>query len=457
MKLDIAFEEQVLCRALKDVSYLKRAARIADVHHYGTKHHAWIWKQIRDVWDTYREPTSGKMLVVRAKREFADEVERAPYLELARKLIKRKPKASMAALDELSRFVRFVNAQIALEKSAKHLEAGKLDDVYDTMRTVSRRDLRPREYTRVRWIEEFEQRQAERKHRKEHPEDYTSIPTGFTRLDKIITGIQLGELALVVGTTGRGKSILLTNLAYYAMKTGYKVAYFAFEMPARQIAMRQDARWLQMAYRKFKDYDFVPSELRDINRRLKRMKSKWEGRFEIFSMPVRSATIDTIRGALDDARVESDFKGQLLLLDSADHLLPTGRSESHRLDQANVYWGCKGLAEEDGYAICSSTQAGKEYVNRTATAEAPSESYDKARIADLILSINEPKKHSRATKVVDEDDEDDEPEDEMSPATRGRYLEIHLAKYRDGESRISIPIDAEFEKMMMSEAGAPEP
>ena len=352
--------------------------------------------------------------------------------------------------------MRFVNAQLALEKSAKALEGDKIDDVYDIMRQVSQRDLRPREYTRIRWIEEFAERQAERKHRREHPEEYTSIPTGFKRLDRIITGVQLGELALVLGTTGRGKSIMLTNLAHHAMSRGYKVAYFGFEMPARQIAMRQDARWLQIAYKKFKDYEFSPSELRDINRRLKRMKGKWKGRFEIFSMPVRSADINTVRGALDDARIESGFRPQLLLFDSADHLKPTGKQESFRLDQANVYWACKGLAEEDGYAIWSSTQAGKEYATRIATAESASESYDKGRISDLMISLNEPKKNSRATKVVDDDEDDTEPEDSMSEATRGRYLEMHLAKYRDGESRISIPLDAEFEKMMIQEAGTPE-
>ena len=338
MKFDLAFEEQVLARSLRDVAYLKRAARICDVHHFGTKHHAWIWKQMREVWDAYREPCTPRMLVARAKREFGDPEDRAPYIQLAAKLVKKKPRSAAASLDEMSRFVRFVNAQLALEKSAKALEDEKLDTVYETMRTVSQRDLKPREYTRVRWIEEFEERQAERKRRKEHPEDYTSIATGFKRLDRVIGGVQLGELALVLGTTGRGKSVFLNNIAYHAMKTGYKVAYFGFEMPARQIAMRQDARWLKIAYKKFKEYEFAPSELRDIDRRLKRMRTKWQGRFEIFSMPVRSADINAVRAALDDAYSEDRFRAHLLIFDSADHLLPVGKSESFRLDQANVYW-----------------------------------------------------------------------------------------------------------------------
>lgn len=457
MELDIGFEEEVLARALRDVSYLKRAARVLDVHHFGTKHHSWIWSQVRDVWDTYREPCTGKMLVVRAKRDHDDEDVRRPYLELSSKLLRMKPSSASSALDELSRFVRLVNAQLALEKSAGALEKGKIDDVYDVLRTVSQRDLRPREYTKIKWIEEFEERQAERKHRREHPEDYTSIPTGMKRLDAILGGIQLGELGLVLGTTGRGKSIMLNNLAYAAIRLNFPVAYFAFEMPARQVAMRQDARWLQMAYAKFKGFDFKPSELREIKIRLKRMRPRFKDLFQIFSMPVRSADINTIRGALDDARIEDNFRPKLLLMDSPDHLNPVGRSESYRLDQANVYWGVKGLAEEDGYAVWASTQAGKEFVTRVATAEAASESYDKGRISDIMISLNEPRKHSRATKVEDDDEDDEESEDEgMEMPARGRYMELHLAKYRDGKSKLSIPLDAEFEKMLIQEAGVEE-
>lgn len=453
MKLDIAFEEEILARALRDVTYLKRAARVLDEHHFATKAHSWVWKSIRATWDTYREPATPKLILARAARDFPDDEKRGPYLELASRLFKLKPTSASAALDELSVFVRTVNAQLALEAAAGDLERGKLDDVYAHLRKVSQRDLKPREYTQISWIEEFEKRQAERKHRREHPEEYTAIPTGLKRLDKVITGVQLGEVALVMGTTGRGKSVWLTNIAYNAVRCGWPTAYFGFEMPARQIAMRQDARWLQIAYNKFKDFNFTPSELAYVETRLKKMRKRFKSKFEIFSMPVRSADINTVRAALDDARIEKGFVPKLVILDSPDHMIPVGRAESYRIDQANIYWAVKGMAEEDGYAVWASTQAGKEFENKVATAESASESYDKARIADLIFTLNEPKKHSRATKIVDEEDDDEAEDESKTPAAVGRYMEGFLAKYRDGASKFSIPLDAQLEKMMIMEAG----
>jgi hypothetical protein len=111
------------------------------------------------------------------------------------------------------------------------------------------------------------------------------------------------------------------------------------------------------------------------------------------------------------------------------------------------------LAEEDGYAIWSSTHAGRDWADSVATAEATSESYDKSRIADIVVSLNTPKKKSRTTKV-EFDVDGEEIKEAAKPASTsavGTYLELFLAKYRDGLSKVTIPLDAEFSKIYMRE------
>lgn len=457
MKLDSDFEDQTLSRSLRDITYLKGAAKILDAHHFGTAQHSWIWSVVKDVWERFRERTSAKYLVARARSDFPKDEDRRAYVELAKRLYKLRPDVSGSSLEQVQLFARTVRAQLVLEKAATDLGKGRIDDVYNGFRGAGQHDLKKVQYTHTEWITRFAERQAERKYRREHPEEFTSIPTGLKRLDSIIGGIQLGEVGLVLGTTGRGKSIMLSNFAHVAVKHKFNVVYFAFEMPARQVAMRQDARWLKMAYKKFKDYDFLPSELRQIKYRLKKVHARYANKMHIISMPVRTADINAVRNALDDLKMEHDFVPQLILMDSPDHLLPTGAAESFRLDQANIYWAVKALAEDEGYAIWASTQAGKEYVKQLATAESASESYDKARIADLMVSINEPFRKSRATKVVDDDGDWDESKETggISPdvPTRGKYLELFLAKYRDGKSAVTVPLDAELEKMLIQEAG----
>ena len=459
MEFDKEFEESVLAQVLRDTAYLKRAARILDAHHFISPQHGWVWTVVRDIWDKYRERTTVKLILVRARADFTDDDDRAPYVELVRKLFQKRVKAAAATLDELSKFVRTVNAQLAMESAAKDLERGRLDEVYETLRTVSRRELKPKDYTLIKWIEEFDERQRERKYRKEHPGEFVRIQTGFKRLDKIIGGIELGELGLVLATTGKGKSIMLNQFAYAAVKFKYPVVYFALEMPARQVAMRQDARWLGILYDKFKEYNFGPSELRTIKKRLKRIHDKWKQKLRIISMPLRKCNVNSIRDALDDLYQEEKFRPQMLLIDSGDHMQGTGRFESYRLEQASIYWDLKTLAEEDGYGIWSSTHAGREYAETVATAEATGESYDKARIADIVCSLNMPKKRSRSTKIEFDDEGEVVRTVEPSSVTvvapgAPVKIELYLAKYRDGASRVTIPMEADFAKILITELEA---
>jgi len=447
MEFDKTFEEAVLASAMSDALYLKRAARILDAHHFNTPQHSWVWDACKHCWDTYRERPTKKLLLHKARADFDKEEKRDPYTDLIRRLSKKKSVAGRATLEELSKFVRTVNAQIAMEAAAIDLEKGNVDKVYQGLKALSSQDLRPREYSRIKWIEEFDERQRERKYMKEHPDEYKRIPSGFKRLDGIMGGLEIGELGLILATTGQGKSIMLNNLGYNANKHGFTAAIFALEMPARQVAARQDALWQGIPYKKFKDFDFLPSELKVIKSRKKKMEKQFKGKLQIASFPLGKCDVQMIRGALDDWYQEDKFRPDMLLIDSGDHMRGMGRFESYRLEQASVYRDLKALAEEDGYAIWSSTHAGREWAKSTATAEATGESYDKARLSDVVISLNTPESSTRSTKVMLEGED----EDRTAGLAAGKVIEMHLAKYRDGDSKLTIPLDADFSRMVYHE------
>lgn len=456
---DALFEDTVLAESLRDEGFLKRAARVCGQHHFATKERAWLWGVIHENWTKYHERTSGKIVVSRARRDFDKAEKRRPYLLLARKVFRTRSKNPQAVLEELERFVRHVNVQLAIEESATMLEKGKIDDAEQAIAKASRTVARTRPYSHIRWIEEFPERQAQRKYEREHPDEFTTIPLGFPRIDKTLSGGgRKGELALIMGTTGRGKSIFLTNSVQACVARGYRAIYFAFEMPARQIAARQDARWTGFQYTKFKGYDFKPSELRAIRARLKKARRQFRNRLHIVSMPVRSANITDVRNAIEDLRQDHGFEADAIYLDSADHLRALETyGGNFRLQQAEVYWAAKELAEEDGYFVMSSTHAGREWATKVATAEASSEAYDKSRIADMVMSINDPsemKRKGRKTVLADDDDDfDDDGEELDEPRVKegAKLMELYLGKYRDGDSRFMVNVECDFARMSMKE------
>ncbi len=67
----------------------------------------------------------------------------------------------------------------------------------------------------------------------------SGVPTGFTDLDKMLTGLHPGELILIGARPSMGKTSFAMNIASYAgLAAGKTVAVFSLEMPREQITLR---------------------------------------------------------------------------------------------------------------------------------------------------------------------------------------------------------------------------
>ena len=447
-EFDIEFEEQVMAQCLHDPAYMTQARALLERRSFSAEQLQWMWKIASDVWDKHAELPGPRIFMAIARRDFTDDEEREPYLKTVSKLFKTETIAPQATLDELRIFSRTVALQSALDQSLQYAERGDWTKAWAPIEEVVRQDARPKGYQKARWIEEFDKRQAQRRHRREHPELYTYIPTGMRRLDEIIEGLQPGELGLVLGTTGRGKSIMLNNLGFHASFNGFRGVHFSLEMSLGQVTQRYDSRLTGMLYKKFKTFNFTNKELRRLKRRVDKYRKRFESKLWVVSMPLRSCDINQVRSVVKDAKAEMGGL-DYILVDSGDHMQAMSNYRDYRLAQAEVYWDLKDLAEAEQLAVWSSTHAGREWKDKIADAEAVAEAYDKARIADLVMSLNEPRQRSRTTHIIDEGagNEAKDPEPEVRPG-----LELFLAKYRDGESRAIIPLDKDFSRMMIREA-----
>lgn len=74
---------------------------------------------------------------------------------------------------------------------------------------------------------------------RESTSDVTGVPTGFTDLDKMTSGMQGGDLIIVAGRPSMGKTSFSMNIGeHVAIEEGLPVAVFSMEMGAVQLAMR---------------------------------------------------------------------------------------------------------------------------------------------------------------------------------------------------------------------------
>lgn len=74
---------------------------------------------------------------------------------------------------------------------------------------------------------------------RDNQSDVTGIPTGFTDLDAMTSGLQPGDLVIVAGRPSMGKTAFSLNIAEnVALDSNKAVAVFSMEMAATQLAMR---------------------------------------------------------------------------------------------------------------------------------------------------------------------------------------------------------------------------
>lgn len=73
-------------------------------------------------------------------------------------------------------------------------------------------------------------------HDRENPSDITGIPTGYTDLDKMTSGLQAGDLLIVAGRPSMGKTSFALNMGeHVAIEVGLPVAVFSMEMGGAQL------------------------------------------------------------------------------------------------------------------------------------------------------------------------------------------------------------------------------
>jgi replicative DNA helicase len=70
------------------------------------------------------------------------------------------------------------------------------------------------------------------------PGEATGITTGFQALDESVLGWEAGNLILVAGRPGMGKSVLASQFATAAASHGHKVAIFSLEMTRNELVYR---------------------------------------------------------------------------------------------------------------------------------------------------------------------------------------------------------------------------
>lgn len=185
------------------------------------------------------------------------------------------------------------------------------------------------------------------------------VPTGYTELDDLLTGLHPGELVLIAGRPAMGKtSIGMNFIENAAIRAGKKAAVFSLEMPAEQLAMRMlctEARVDMQRVRRGQIGDEEWGKLADALVSI--------GSAAIYIDATPGITVPEMRSKARRLQLEHGL--DVVMIDYLSLMTATGRFGSRQEEVSMISRSLKGLAMELGVPVIALQQLSRAPAGRS--------------------------------------------------------------------------------------------
>ena len=192
-------------------------------------------------------------------------------------------------------------------------------------------------------------------------EQYVGIPSGFTDLDILTSGLQRGDLIIIAARPSMGKTTLVLNIAQnIALDQELPVAVFSLEMPARQVAMRMLAAEAQIDFAKLRIGNITDQNWSNLTQGATTLMQAGN---RISIHEARGITIQTVRA--EARRLKSQQENlALIIVDYLQLLRGTGQYTGREQEIAEISRALKALAWELDVPIIACSQLNRELERR---------------------------------------------------------------------------------------------
>ncbi len=168
----------------------------------------------------------------------------------------------------------------------------------------------------------------------------TGVPTGFTDLDEMTSGLQASDLVIVAARPSMGKTSLVLNIAQHVgTKTARTVGIFSLEMSKEQLFLRLltaeariDAHRLRRGFLGERDWGRLSQAIGTLS----------EAKIFIDDSP----SIGVLEMRAKCRRLAAEHSLDLVIVDYIQLMQGRGRFENRTLEVASISRSLKGLAKE---------------------------------------------------------------------------------------------------------------
>jgi len=366
------FQLKVLGSLLTDRNFLLTVRDTVSEEYFDSDSHKWIIRTLLDYFDKYHTVITLEVLKVELQK-VENEVLKVAVKEELRNSYEATKEDLEYVQEEFSKFCKNQKMKKAILESADLLQSGDYDAIQSKIEAALKAGIDKN--LGHEYIKDIETR---------YRKDYRpTIPTPWPVLNKEIQGgWGPGDLTIVFGNPGGGKSWVMVAAAAHAVKLGYKVNYYTLELGEDYVGKRFDCYYTGYSI------DEINQHRPEVEGAVQRLK----GNLIVKEYPPKSASISTIKAHIQKC-IDDDHRPDLIIIDYVDYLKAPSKKFAERKDEIDdVFIGAKALAKELKVPILTPSQ-----VNRMGAKDDIIEgdkaagSYDKMMVADICLSLSRKK------------------------------------------------------------------
>ena len=193
----------------------------------------------------------------------------------------------------------------------------------------------------------------------ERKELITGVPTGFTKLDEMTSGLQRSDLVIIAGRPSMGKTAFALNIAQYcAVEEGVPVAVFSLEMAKEQLAMRMLSSEARVDSQKIRKGFLGESDWPKLTTAAGRLS---EARLFIDDTP----SISVLEMKAKSRRLKAEHGLGLIVLDYLQLMKGSDYADTREQEISEISRSLKGLAKELNVPVVALSQLNRKVEDRT--------------------------------------------------------------------------------------------
>jgi len=367
-----SFQLKVLGSLLTDKAFVLNVRDTINPEYFDSDSHKWIVQTSLTYFDKYHTVITLEVLKVELQK-IENEILRVAVKEELRNSYEATKDDMAYVQEEFAKFCKNQELKKALIDSADLLNTGDFDAIRATIERALKAGMDKNlghEYNK----------DIETRYRKDYR---PTIPTPWPMINNQIQGgFGPGDLGIVFGNPGGGKSWMMVAIAAHAVRLGFNVNYYTLELGEDYVGKRFDCYYTGLNI----------DEINNHRSQVESMVDRLKGKLIVKEYPPKSASISTIKAHIQKC-IDIDHKPDLVIVDYVDYLRPPSRKYAERKDEIDdVFIGAKALAKELQIPVLTPSQ-----VNRMGAKDDIIEgdkaagSYDKMMVADICLSLSRKK------------------------------------------------------------------